>query len=220
VSTEPNLSSLNLINKKPDILENVNENLRRLGEHIGMPVSTLHKARCNHTTNTFVVGENPKTPNSTTDYDAVLTNVPGTWGGAFHADCCPILIADPVKTACAAVHSGREGTKGKIVKNVVARMIAEYGSDPKDLHVCIGPTLRSCCYKLPPDIVEKFCAEFSDCTGFVVPDPEGLQPKLDIVPAVILTLVEAGVPRANIDQSCAVCTMCDPENRFFFISTR
>jgi len=215
VSTEPHLSSLNLINKKPDILDNVNENLRRLGEHVGMPVSSLHKARCNHTTNVFTVGEpeHLKTANPTGDYDAVTTNIPGTWAGAFHADCCPVLIADPVKTACCAIHSGREGTKGKIVKNAVNKMVSEYGCDPKDLRVCIGPTIRGCCYKLTPDIVEKFCAEFSDCTGFVVPDPE--QPKLDIVPAVILTLVEAGVPLANIDKSCAFCTMCDPAGRFF-----
>jgi len=212
VSTEPHLRSLNLINKKPDNLDNVNENLRRLGECIGMPVSSLHRARCNHTTNVFVVGESKTSANPTGDYDAVITNVPGTWAGAFHADCCPVLIADPVRTSCAAIHSGREGTKGKIVKNAVNKMIAEYGSDPKDLRVCIGPTIRGCCYKLTPEIVEKFCAEFSDTTGFVFPDPE--QPRLDIVPAVIATLVEVGVPLANIDKSCAFCTACDPE-RFF-----
>jgi len=96
-------------------------------------------------------------------------------------------------------------------------MIAEFGCDTKDLLVCIGPTIRSCCYKLTPDIVEKFCAEFSDTTGFVVPDPE--QPKLDIVPAVVLTLVELGVPVANIDKSCAFCTACDAD-RFFFLQKR
>ncbi len=41
--------------------------------------------------------------------DAITTDIPGTTVGVKTADCLPVLIADPVHRAVAAVHAGLAG---------------------------------------------------------------------------------------------------------------
>jgi polyphenol oxidase len=80
--------------------------------------------------------------------DGIMTNTAGQFLGVYVADCGAVLIADPVRRACAAVHSGRVGTELGIVPTAINRLTQFYGSDPADLIVQIAPCIRPPAYEV------------------------------------------------------------------------
>ena len=71
--------------------------------------------------------------------DALMTNVHGVCIGVSTADCIPIIIYDPQHEAVCAVHAGWRGTVQRIAREAMLAMITEYGSNPSQLQVVIGP---------------------------------------------------------------------------------
>jgi YfiH family protein len=69
------------------------------------------------------------------------------------ADCGPLFFYDPVKKAIAVAHSGRKGTEGNIAAATLACLRENFGSDPGDLVVELGPCIR------PPHYEIDFAAE-------------------------------------------------------------
>ena len=67
------------------------------------------------------------------DADAAVTRDPGTAVAVVAADCVPILMADPVTGAVAAVHAGWRGTAADVVGATVATLTREWGVDPAKL---------------------------------------------------------------------------------------
>ncbi|AEJ43163.1 peptidoglycan editing factor PgeF [Alicyclobacillus acidocaldarius] len=80
--------------------------------------------------------------------DGMVTDVPGLALAILVADCAPVLLYDPVRRAVGACHSGWRGTVQQIVACAIERMRDEYGTNPGDLHVAIGPCIRRCCYEV------------------------------------------------------------------------
>ncbi|MDF1861164.1 MAG: polyphenol oxidase family protein [Verrucomicrobiales bacterium] len=80
--------------------------------------------------------------------DGLMTNVPGQFLGIFVADCGAVFIVDPVKQACAALHSGKNGTALGIAPEAIQKMQAEYGSNPADLIVQLAPCIRPPAYEI------------------------------------------------------------------------
>jgi len=134
--------------------------------------------------------------------DALVTNVPGLRIGVRTADCVPILIADQRTRVVAAVHAGWRGTAENIVSQAVNAMITRYGSQRKDLHAAIGPSIGPCCYEVGPDVASRFNAwrQQSDL-------------RLDLPGINERQLTEAGVP--DIWVACE-CTFCHPRRYFSF----
>jgi polyphenol oxidase len=58
-----------------------------------------------------------------------------------HADCQAAIFYDPVQQALANVHSGWRGSVQNIYQKTIQKMEQWFGSHPKNLHVCIGPSL-------------------------------------------------------------------------------
>lgn len=58
-----------------------------------------------------------------------------------HADCQAAIFYDPVKECIAMVHSGWRGSCQNIYKKCIESLIHIYGSKPKDIIVCISPSL-------------------------------------------------------------------------------
>ncbi len=88
--------------------------------------------------------------------DALITNRPGILLSIRTADCLPILMADPVKRAIAAVHAGWRGTVQRIVPKTVRTMEEQFGSRPEDLVVVVGPGIGSCCFEVGPEVAAQF----------------------------------------------------------------
>ena len=73
--------------------------------------------------------------------DGISTNVPGISLGITQADCQAAIFYDPVKHAFANVHCGWRGNVQDIFGKTVEYMRGHYGSNPKDLLVCVSPSL-------------------------------------------------------------------------------
>ena len=76
--------------------------------------------------------------------DAVITTGPELVG-IRTADCQPILFYDPVMRVVANIHAGWRGSIQNIIKTVVTKMEAVFGTRAGDILAGIGPSLGPCC---------------------------------------------------------------------------
>lgn len=60
---------------------------------------------------------------------------------ALHADCQAAIFYDPVHQAIGTVHAGWRGQVQNIYGEMVQKMGVTFGTRPKDLFVCISPSL-------------------------------------------------------------------------------
>ena len=131
--------------------------------------------------------------------DALITRSTGLAVSVRTADCFPILLADVETQAVAAVHAGWRGTASRIVQAAIARMQAEYGSDPRNIRAAIGPGIGGCCYEVGADVARQFGMSHGG--------------KLDLAVENRRQLIEAGLLPEHIDQ-VGGCTFCN-ETKFF-----
>ncbi|MFC1638292.1 peptidoglycan editing factor PgeF [Patescibacteria group bacterium] len=133
--------------------------------------------------------------------DAIITKKKRIALMVMVADCNPILIYDPVKRVVAAVHAGREGVFNRIAQKTIEEMKREFGSNPEDVFVSVGPSIGPCCYEVGKKIIEEFRREFGEKyirkTFF-----------LDLKTLNFDQLVESGVKKENIEvaDECTACT--------------
>ena len=90
-----------------------------------------------------------------TGFDAVLTSEQGIFAGVGIADCCPILLADPVRFSVAAIHAGWKGTVAQIVHKTASAMIVG-GSNPADILAYIGPCISLVHFEVGDEVAEQF----------------------------------------------------------------
>ena len=171
--------------------------------------------------------------------DALLTREPAVLLGVQAADCVPVLLADTVTHAVAAVHAGWRGTLGRVVSKAVGRMRLEFGTRPADLVAAIGPAIGRCCYEVGPEVAQAFLAQFATaaewfdgpferlCQGeepnflpwlSMAPpghDPPAERVQLDLRAANRWQLLDAGLPARNIAAS-AICTACRTDLLFSY----
>ncbi len=99
--------------------------------------------------------------------DGMMTDLPGVMLGIQTADCVPVLVVDVKKRAVAAFHAGWRGTVARIVEQGIARMRAEYGSQPEDLVAAVGPSIGACCYAVGDEVRSEFEIAVWVCGGVV-----------------------------------------------------
>jgi YfiH family protein len=126
------------------------------------------------------------------------------------ADCVPLLLADSLTGAVAAVHAGWRGTAAGIAARVVECLEEALGARPQDLVAAIGPSIGPCCYEVGPDVVEAFRR-----SGWLADDTQrwftrGDALRLDLWRATADQLVGAGVPRSAVHVA-ELCTVCHRE---------
>lgn len=90
------------------------------------------------------------------DGDAIISNQPGLVLAVMVADCVPILLADPSTGAAGAVHAGWRGTCAGVAPAAVARLTTEFGTEPGNLIVAIGPSIGPEDYEVGEPLVEAF----------------------------------------------------------------
>ena len=91
----------------------------------------------------------------TSGYDAIIAHAPGIFAGVGIADCCPILLADPVRKTTAAIHAGWKGTVAQIVSKTASAMILQ-GSNPADILAYIGPCISLAHFEVGDEVAEQF----------------------------------------------------------------
>lgn len=231
VSKEYGGDQLNLGLTKEDKPENVARNrelfLTAVGAHRDGEVWPSVQMRQIHSPIVHRVDKSVTHPHAG---DGLITNTPGLVIGVKVADCMPVIAIDTAKRAIGIFHAGWRGTVQRIVQKGIGEMRKQFGSDPKDLRVVIGPGIGSCCYQVGDEVIEQFRSQFEYADELIeeVFDSHSLHakypllflnqrapghgepakvPHLDLVKANIRQAMDAGVPEKNIE-ALNQCTAC------------
>ena len=100
---------------------------------------------------------------SSEEYDGYITKEKNIATLITTADCNPIIIYDTKKNIIANVHSGWAGTIKKISLKAVKLLQEKFNSNLEDLIVCIGPSIRKCCFSSED---QNFKKKFTDIWNF------------------------------------------------------
>jgi polyphenol oxidase len=76
-----------------------------------------------------------------------------------HADCFPVVVADPVCGRAALAHCGWRGTLAGLAGLCARRMVAA-GSRPEDLVAAIGAGIGAESFEVGPELLERFPSRF------------------------------------------------------------
>lgn len=148
--------------------------------------------------------------------DALVTDVNNRFISVGTADCVPILLVDPVKRVCAAVHAGWRGSVQNIVGKTVQKMIAVYGAKPANLFAGIGPSIQPCCFEVASDVVEAVEKQTPHSHAVLHQEEKKRESgkwQLDLLTLNRLQLLEVGLPDSQI-AAAGLCTSCLP-NLFY-----
>lgn len=212
-------SSMNLSFTRGDEESCVKENYRRISDAMGFDMNSIVTSDQTHTNNVRKVTEKDRgkgivIPRDYTDTDGMITNVPGLVLATFYADCVPLYFADPANHAIGLSHSGWRGTVQKIGAVTIEKMSEEYGSNPKDLKVAIGPSICQECYEVSEDVIEEFEKVFDKkYRNKLFYRKENGKYQLNLWMANKIIFLEAGISEENISMP-NLCTCCNPEFLF------
>lgn len=185
--------SLNLGLLTHDDRRRVEENRRRVCEHIGTDIARLAMNRQRHgaTVNRAVAGERGREGDGlwTDERDLPLLKLT--------ADCLPVALARTDGTpGLALLHAGWRG----LLEGVIESGVDALGDG---LAAAIGPGIGPCCYEVGPDVADPYRSRFGDIAF------NGRN--LDLWSVAERLLHAAGVTSVwRVD----LCTACNPD-RFF-----
>ncbi len=126
-------------------------------------------------------------------FDAVLTSEQGIFAGVGIADCCPILLADPVRRTAAAIHAGWKGTVAQIVYKTASAMITG-GSNPTDILAYIGPCISLQNFEVGDEVAEQFEHK----------EKRGARWHVDLKATNATQLKDLGISQIEISDYCTV----------------
>lgn len=188
------------------VTSNTNEvdvNRIALAKKYGFNISTMRYMEQTHGNNVQIITNDSAL--LTNDCDGLITNVPNITLMVMVADCIPILFSDENKGVIAAVHAGRNSTFLKIASKTASMMMEEFGCNPQDIKVTLGPSIQACCYEVSDELAQivrqSFGEEFVNGRNI---DLQGINCKL---------LNDLNI--TNIDV-VTVCTKCSNENFFSY----
>lgn len=210
---------LNDLEATKETREHTSQNFEIIGRAIGIRPEQMVYSRQTHTTNVRKVGKKDAgmgviRPRDFTDTDGLITNEPGVCLVTSYADCNPVFFVDPVKKAIGASHAGWRGTFGNIAKVTIEKMQEEYGTNPADLRVFIGPGICGNCYEVGHDVSDRFKEAYTpDEAESIIEIKDETHDNLNLLKANYLNCIHAGVSPDYIAIS-DICTMENPELLF------
>lgn len=213
-------SSLNIRTVGKDNIKNVYKNLDIMCENMKIKRDDVYKAKQNHTANILILdNDNKKEYNfnnlSEECYDGYITNKSNINTLVTTADCNPIIIYDPVNNIFANVHSGWKGTLKRISKKAAVIMHDKFNSKFEDMIVCIGPSIRKCCFtSLEDEFKDKFVEVFHNEDEYITKDKDGKY-HFDLIYVIKNDLEKLGIKEENI-KVANICTCCNEEDFYSF----
>jgi len=231
-------SSMNLNFNRGDDPDRVRENYARIGRILDITPDDMVLSMQTHTTNIRRVyrsdaGKGIVKPADYEDVDGLVTDEPRIALVTSYADCVPLYFVDRMKQAIGLAHSGWRGTAAGMGACMVEKMREEFGSNPADIVVAIGPSICRDCYEVNDEVADVFDRLFADDSGLIdeiihlgyrsgydrrnacviEPGREAGKYQLDLWLANMLILRKAGIPPENIEVT-DVCTCHNPEYLF------
>lgn len=147
--------------------------------------------------------------------DALVTACSGTAVATTHADCVPIILADPIHRVVAAAHAGWRGTLHGIVRKVLLVMAEKFDTEPNQLLAAIGPAIGGCCYTVSAELYEEFQTKYHWLDLSCKKQDLAGSPTLNLPELNKELLIQHGVLPERIDVS-TLCTFCHPRDFFSY----
>lgn len=209
-------SSMNFAYNDYDTPENVYKNYQIFCNATGININKIVTTKQVHSTTVVKVDDTHSFRSVNApgcdfpSVDGVVTNVKGATLFAFSADCSLIQIVDPVNKAIGLCHSGWRGTVGRISTNAIKMMQENYGTNPTDLLVSIGPSICQDCFEVEIDMINDATVGFkkSDYSKLFYKKND-IKYQYNLWEANRIVLEESGVPYNNIFMP-NLCTKCNP----------
>jgi YfiH family protein len=143
--------------------------------------------------------------------DALVSIRPGLACGVRTADCLPILLADRISGAVAAVHAGWRGVVGGVVTAAVEQLRSAVGHRG-ELLAAVGPHISAAAFQ----VSEELSLTLRDCAPAVqVVSYCAGAPHVDLGRIVCEELHRAGIPSECVEL-VGGCTASDPEHYFSY----
>lgn len=189
-------------------------NYKELCEANNLDYKRIIKANQEHTDNIQIVDEIIKNKEiDTKEYsDGLITNQKNIVLATTNADCILLLFFDPNKKVIANTHSGWKGTLQEISVKTVKKMEQKYNCNPRDIIVCICPSIRKCHFEVDKDVYEMFYEKFKklgNIDDFIIQKNDKWF--IDTVLINKIILKQAGILEENIEDS-NICSVCNKEH--------
>ncbi len=216
--------SMNLCFYMGDLDSNVVKNYKIFCSAAGFDYNSLVASRQKHGTNIIKVGINDRGKGIYKEQyeesaDGLITNEKGVTLVTYHADCTSIFFLDPVKKVIALAHAGWRGTAGKIVCNMIDKMIDIYGCKVKDIVCGIGPSIGKCCYEIDEKVYNQFIEIKEIDINKATTKCENNKYLLDLCEVNKQLLIKKGLEEHNIQVS-DICTKCNNDLLFSHRATQ
>lgn len=213
-------STMNLSFDRGDKPEAVVENFNRIGKLLHGNLEDFVFSHQTHTNNIRKVtiedkGIGLQKPLSYQNIDGMITNEEGIILSTFYADCVPLFFLDPIHKAIGLAHSGWKGTTLRIGSKILEEMKFDFGTNPEDVLVAIGPSICVDCYEISKDVAVEFEKSFTtqQIKKGILQSKKNEKYQLDLWLANKEILIESKVKEANI---CVtdICTCCNSDYLF------
>ena len=211
------------IGKNFRLIEQLKSNLKVVSENIGFDYATIVRPDYNHSNNVAIIdfvnskdGEPDLLGERFVNTDGLITDKKNITLMSTNADCCLILLYDPIKKIIGNIHAGWRGTFNKIALNAINKMKEEFACNPIDIEAYLCPSIRQCHFEVDED-VKSICEEnfaYTNRLEDIIKIGEikdGKQKYLiDNILINKLMLLEIGVNEENIIDS-GICSVCSSE---------
>lgn len=217
--SEGEYKSLNFRTIGNDKIENVLKNVEIIKEAVGF--HQICKGKQDHTDNVIVLDNNNKKEYkfenlNNTLVDGYIIKDKNIASLVTVADCNPIIIYDTRNNIVANVHAGWKGVINKIYINAINIMIDKFNSNVKDMVVCIGPSIRKCCFTSKDEsFKEKFTTIFKYTDEYLSYDEDKETFHIDLIAILKKELEKVGILKENIHVA-NICTRCTGDDFFSY----
>lgn len=215
-------AAMNLGFARGDSEENVVRNYQLFAEALGIDAEAMTAGAQDHQVNIRRVGAAERgtgiwKPKDMESVDGLCTDDPAAALVIYAADCVPLYYYDKKHRAIGLAHAGWKGTAAGMAMEMVKKMHREYGTDPPDLLVGIGPSIGKNCFEVDEPVAKVF--ETLGGSEQFVTDMHTGKYLVDLWECNRQFLLQAGVKPENIEVG-SVCTMCGSDLLFSHRKTR
>ncbi len=198
--SQPPFNSRNLGPYTTDDPGAIEENFRIHCQELGIHPERLALSRQIHGDTVKIIHERGRYEG----FDAMVTDQKDVYLGVGTADCCAILIHDPVHQAIGAVHAGWRGAALGILPKTLATMQDHYQSDPSDMWVYLSTSIGWTHYEVGEEVAD----QFPDV--FLRPGPQEDKYFLDVKGFVFAQALASGIPQDRVTGSSR-CSYADAD---------
>jgi YfiH family protein len=150
--------------------------------------------------------------------DALITQRPDVTLAIATADCLPALAFDVATGSIGAAHAGWRGIATGVIPAMMGAMAREFGTEPRNCFVALGPCIGADVYRVADDVMTSFRAAGVPMTTFTQPRDEtdrNSEPHrtwlCDLVGAARFQLQACGVDPVRLHAS-GRCTFSEPDD--------